>query len=668
MAEKTHKEGDRRKRKDDFGRDEFFVYSETLDTWLPQNTYLDMFPISQEEMPQDVGTKERNVGLTQRAGIQGLMQGALGLPAFAGDVVFGAAPIAIRQALGDERGYTEEELTPFTSSLRYGSERLADVLGKPRPVTPGEKRLVDYGGGGISAFSGAALSKLLSRAPAIGEKTAAALKEIGTSPGAQTTAAVGGMAGAEIAPQLAPGADEDVRSALSFGGGLLGAIGGGTAAGLTTGISRAAISPFTKEGRELDVGTLMRNMSLNPEQSIFEMQRGVPSVSGVKPLTADVARDPGLAGLEIGVRSASDASNRIAGQRLGNLQVLRGEMDRLARTAGPEDRTAVTERMKQVRAELTNPMREQAFSAMNKNILPENARTSINLVLGRQLDNILTSDRGAGEGAQSVINWTKGRIDNAILDPKVKGDFFRRLYEIRKDLREKTLAPSTDDQTRTFKSGAPVAEEVIRTIDDILDSAAGGNKAWQSYLENFSQASRRMERIGLLQDIQARSLGTVEDIETRQFLLSAPKMAQVLRSRQAEIDETLTRVQKERLNAIMRDLQAGSSTTAPQVRPPTSGTIKNLTMANFIARTLGGNAAENPAVQTIFRPLQWLAKIPQEQAEELLVDAMLDPKLGALLMQKADPKNVATFADALRDSYRATLYQAPASGLLSGGR
>ncbi|MFO0210044.1 MAG: ferredoxin--nitrite reductase, partial [Pseudanabaena sp.] len=77
--------------------------------------------------------------------------------------------------------------------------RLADVFGKPRPVTPGEQRLVDYGGGGVSALSGAALSRLLGRAPAIGEKTAAALKELGTSPGAQTAAAVGGMAGAEIA-------------------------------------------------------------------------------------------------------------------------------------------------------------------------------------------------------------------------------------------------------------------------------------------------------------------------------------------------------------------------------------------------------------------------------------------------------------------------------------
>lgn len=669
---KQYREGDLVERDRPDGSKEYFVFSESLGTWMPREQYLEAFPV----LPKDIGTKERSIGLAQRAGIQGIMQGVLGLPSFAGDVAFGAIPSLATQALGGEP-YSAERLMPFTSSLQYGSERLADVLGKPRPVTPEERRMVDYAtvgtGGGVSALSSKLLSRLASRsgaalispsAPTAAERAQTALREAGTAPGVQTVAATSAAAGSDILPQLAPGSSPEMQSLLSIGGGLLGGVAGGTAAGGTKAVTTLATAPFTRTGRETNVGSLMRQMALNPEQSIFEMERYQPSVRGVKPLTAEASKDVGLAGAEPVIRSTADTANQIAAQRLANARVLREEMDRLARTADPQERDAIIARMQSVREQLTAPMRNDAFAAMNKNVKPDMARQSIGLVIGNQLDNIAASDRGAGEGAQAVLNWTKNRIDQAVLDPKIKGDFFRRLYEVRKDLREKTLAPSLDEQSRTFKSGAPVAEDVIRAIDDILDSAAGGGDAWKNYLANFSAASRRQERVGLLQDIQQSALGTTADVESGRFLLSAPGMARAIRSRQTEINETLTSVQRKRLNAVLNDLQAGSAPTAPGVRPPTSGTARNITMANFIGRTLGAGAVDSPAVQTLFRPLQWLSQMPEQQAQELLVNAMLDPKLAAMLMRKATPENVATFGDMMRDSYRATLYATPSSGLL----
>lgn len=669
---KQYKEGDVVERDRPDGSKEYFVFSEATGSWMPKEQYLETFPT----LPSDFGTKERNIGLAQRAAIQGLAQGPLSLPAFAGDVAFGAIPSLATQALGGEP-YTAEQLTPFSSSLRYGSERLADVLGKPRPETPEERRAVDYAtagmGGGISALSSKLLSRMVggvipgittASAPSGAERAQVILREAGAAPGVQAAAATGATIGADVLPQFYPGASPEMQNLLGIGGGLLGGIAGGTVAGVGRSVSSLASAPFTKAGREMNVGSLMRRMALNPEQSIFEMERYKPSVSGVRPLTAEASKDIGLAGAETVIRSTADTTNQIAAQRLANARVLREEMDRLARTADPQERDAIIARMQSVREQLTAPMRNDAFNAMNANVKPDMARQSINLVLGRQLDTIAASDRGAGEGAQSVINWTKGRIEKAVLDPKIKGDFFRRLYEVRKDLREKTLAPSLDEQSRTFKSGAPVAEDIIRTIDDILDSAAGGGDAWKNYLANFAEASRRQERIGLLQDIQQAGIGTTADIESGRFLLSAPKVAQAIRSRQTEINETLTGVQRKRLNNILSDLQAGAAPTAPGVRPPTSGTAKNITMANFIGRTLGGGAVDSPAVQTIFRPLQWLSQMPEEQAQELLVNAMLDPKLAAMLMKNATPENISTFGDMMRESYRATLYSAPSSGLL----
>lgn len=630
--------------------------------------------------------KRRAIELAQRTAIQGITQGVFGIPAFAGDVLFGAAPSLLTQALGGEP-YTGDRLTPFSSSVRYAGESLADLLGKPRPETEAEKAAVRYGTTGISALGGAGLATATSRllpkavsAPPVSgnllrpnvmapaERSRVAAAELGAAPAAQTGAAVGGELGADVG-ELAAGDDASAKRSAAFrtGGSLLGTVLGGSTSGVSSAAGSTASQPFTVPGREISVGSLLRNMAANPDQAIFNLERSRANVPGVQPLTADSAKDIGLAGFETGVRSGADMTNLIAAQRLANSRVLRQEMDRLARTSDPAERDAVIAKMQAIRSEMTKPMREQAFASMDANISPELAQRGIALSVDDVLKKINSSERGAGEGAGAVINWTRGRLKDQILGPNVEGNFFRRLYEIRKDLREKTLAPTTDEQTRAFKSGAPVAEDIIRTIDDILDSAAGGNKSWQSYLENFAASSRRQERIGLLQDIQQRSIGTTADIESGRFMLSAPAMTRAIRNRQSEINETLTSVQQKRLNNILLDLQQGSAPTAPGARPPTSGTVKNITMANLIGRTLGGQASDSAALRTLIKPLEWLTNVPEEKAQELLVKAMIDPKLAALLMQKADPKNVATFSDSLRDSARGSIYAAPRSGLLGQG-
>lgn len=672
MAEK-YKDGDRVQRNRPDGSKEYFVFSESLQSWLPQEQYLELFP----KLPADFGTKERSFGLAQRAAIQGLAQGPLSLPALAGDVVFGAIPAFVTQAFGG-KPYTAEQLMPFTSSMQYGGEKLADILNKPRPVTPEEQRLVNLGSAAYGAGASAGVMKLLKSVipvspsvttpstPAMAQRFRDIATEAAVAPKTQAAAATGAVAGADILPRFVPGESPGVKEAFGLAGGVLGGLAGGTTAGLTKSISSLVTQPFTRGGREMNVGALMRQMALNPEQSIFEMEQYKPVVPGVRPLTAEASKDIGLAGAETPIRSAVDISSRIAEQRLENMRILRREMDRLARTSDPAERDAIIQKMQEVRDQMTAPMRNAAFADMDQRIPPAQARQSIQLVLGAQLDNIATSERGAGEGADAVLRWTRNRLESGILDPKVQGDYFRRLYEIRKDLRAKTVAPTIDETSRTFKSGAPVAEDIIRAIDDILDSAAGGNNSWKSYLENFALASRRQERVGLLQDVQQASMGSVADVGTGTFMLSAPKLAGAIRSRQSEINETLTSVQQKRLNNILRDLQANAAAGAPGAKPLNSSTVKNITMAALIGRALGGNAFESPIVRTIFKPLEWLSSIPEERARDLLVDAMLDPKLGALLMKKASPENIITLGDMMRESYRATLYATPSAGLLSG--
>jgi hypothetical protein len=73
-----------------------------------------------------------------------------------------------------------------------------------------------------------------------------------------------------------------------------------------------------------------------------------------------------------------------------------------------------------------------------------------------------------------------------------------------------------------------------------------------------------------------------------------------------------------------------------------------MTIANLVGRMLGEKYATNTTVQTLARPLQWMYKLPEERVQALLVDAMLDPKLAADLMARANIVRVGGLSERLR--------------------
>jgi hypothetical protein len=50
----------------------------------------------------------------------------------------------------------------------------------------------------------------------------------------------------------------------------------------------------------------------------------------------------------------------------------------------------------------------------------------------------------------------------------------------------------------------------------------------------------------------------------------------------------------------------------------------------------------------VTRPLSWVYKLPDEKVRELIVDAMLDPKLAAQLMREGTPQNIQTLSESFR--------------------
>ena len=71
-------------------------------------------------------------------------------------------------------------------------------------------------------------------------------------------------------------------------------------------------------------------------------------------------------------------------------------------------------------------------------------------------------------------------------------------------------------------------------------------------------------------------------------------------------------------------------------------------MGNLIGRVFSESMADNTTLRTMTRPLDFLYKLPDQQIQQLLVEAMLDPKLAAMMMGKANVMKVEPLAQSLR--------------------
>jgi hypothetical protein len=102
----------------------------------------------------------------------------------------------------------------------------------------------------------------------------------------------------------------------------------------------------------------------------------------------------------------------------------------------------------------------------------------------------------------------------------------------------------------------------------------------------------------------------------------------------------------------MRDLDRSASITSAVAQRPGSDTFKNFSTANLIGAVFSDALASNTTLRTLARPLDFLYKLPDEQISRLMVEAMLDPKLAAQMMQKATTMSIKPVATQLRRKAR----------------
>jgi hypothetical protein len=556
-------------------------------------------------VPGNLSDLPRQLGLTARAAITG----ATALPAIGADALTGLINmIAGRQVM-----------QPSSQAL----QSLMTQAGVPEPKTAQERVVQDIGG----AMAGVSGPGLLA-----GKMGPMAKEFFMGSPQAQAAAAIGGAAAGGTARESDLGPVAQTLAAIT--GSI--APGGVTATQALGRGAKEAVRPFTEAGREVITGNVLRSLARDPEAAIKAAESYQARVPGYQPTTSQATRDLGLISAETPIRSMASMGQFEAQASAANQARLK-ILDQMAK-----DKTALEGAIKK-RDEVTAPLREQAFS----NPVDETAfNTAVyENVLGK-IDAISASDVGARKTVQKAMDFARQTVEGGLGSPT-------RLYEARKDLRDAAQG-LLDKEGSAYSLAKKQLEEVIRAVDDAIESGAPGYK---DYLQKYATSSRGIERLEAAQEFRGKVLSTTPDpSRVGDFLISQPAFTRAIRA--AEKDTDLSKTQLAVLKRVAEDLDSGVLNRAGKV--PGSDTFKNLSTANIIGGVIGKQMfGEVPAaVNKTVAPLNWLYNGTDDQIRELLVSAMLDPKLAADLMKKANVMTVEPLSQALKKKAIAAGYGA----------
>jgi hypothetical protein len=550
-------------------------------------------PVEKRSTTEELG---RQLGLTTRAGITGVA----GLPLLAGDALNNLYNL-ISQGVQAGTGYNIGRLPMASQS----AQQLMTRAGLPEAETKQEKVVQDIS----SAIAGVGGTAKLAQTLA---PRAAGTEILSSSIPLQITGATGG-AGAAAAGREYGDVGMGGQIGLSLLGGMVAptsvSVGVPVAARTATNIVR----PFTQAGRETIAGKILNQLADNPELAVSRMAGYKAPVGGYTPTTAQASRDIGLISAEQGIRGL-DVEGMFAKQASQANKARTQILDQMAK-----DKETIAEVINK-REIITAPLRERAFAQSKET--PEQIQSAISLVVNKQIDDILASDAGKRGTVQNAMKFAKDAISRA--------DSVGSLYEVRKDLRAAAQG-LLDREGSAYSQAKAQLENVIRSVDDVIDSSAVGYK---DYLKVYSNISKQVDRMEELQALKGKVTSTIPDpINDDLFMLSQAGFAKAIRN--LPKDTAIPKGQRMVLEKISKDLDEGVLGRA--TKPAGSDTFKNMSTANLIGGIIGKQIfGEVPQVlQKVAAPMNWLFNGTDDQIRTLLVESMLDPKLASKLMTKA---------------------------------
>lgn len=497
-------------------------------------------------------------------------------------------------------------------------------MGLPEPKTVQERVVQDIAGAG---YGTAGIAKLAGQAaPLLPEMGRNVAQFFAQSPQAQTAAALSASTAGGLLREgeFSPG----VQMLGAMGAGMV-APGGPTLSSTQRVLAApsAMVKPFTQEGREVMVGNVLRNLATNPERAITNLQQATPTVPGVRVTTAAGARDPGLAAAETPIR-ALDQSGAFPSVLSANQQAL---MESFRRLSGKPGSIEAAEAKRQ---SITAPMRESAFA----NAQPVSVEPIAAAIQGITI-NPATQRQTVDQAMKYVTDLLAKRVDpeTGTINPMA-------LYSVRKDITD-AMAGKLSGDLANLRLARGQLNDLLPVIDATIEAGAPG---FNRYMQQFAKSSSAIDQMRLLQGIEGKVTTGQPNLMTGEPVLAASALRRQVAAKSDEIGAQLSPAAQKRLENIINEINRGQAATAPGVKAPGSNTFQNMSMGNLIGRVFSESLADNTTLRTMTRPLDFLYKLPDQQIQQLLVNAMLDPQLAAQMMSKASIMKVEPLAKSLR--------------------
>jgi len=553
----------------------------------------------------DVG---RQLGLTARAGVTG----ALGLPTLASDAL-----VSLINMMGGN--------LPMPSQAQ---QQLLTTAGIPEAKTDQEKRAQDIASAIGGVLGGGGIGKALP--PAL-----SATKELLTqSPVFQATSAGAGALGSALAREEGMGPYEQLGLGMLAGtvapSAGTAAIIAGQAAGRG---GRELVRPLTEAGREKIAGEALRAISRDPERAIQNIEAYQQQVPGYTPTTPQAARDIGMMGAFPAVK-AMDPTGKFTEQFISANEARMKILNRMAK-----DKKTLDDAIER-RDAITNPIREKAFA--ESTVTPEEFVPTLQKVVDR-IDEILASSKGKQEPVQKALRFAKSKFTNEEVPILTPDD----AYSVRKDLYRASQG-LLDKEQGVYRLAAGELRDVMRVLDEQIESAAPG---YRDYMQKYAKIQEGINRLEAAQTIRdkARSttpLSTDPQMST-EYAIARPQFIRAVRDLQDDPKIKLSKTQIALLQRVARDLDESSFERAKQ---PGSNTFANFSIANILGNVVGKQMIGNlPATMTKgIQSLDWLYRGPDDKIRELIVDAMLDPKMAARMMRSATSREMIPVSEDLK--------------------
>lgn len=409
---------------------------------------------------------------------------------------------------------------------------------------------------------------------------------------------------------------------VQFGAGLAGGIG----IPMATSAGAGLVAPLIGRGREQIVGNTLNRFAMNPGAAQIAAQSAKEYVPGSLPTTGQATSDIGLISLERGLLNQAPNNALLAGryeQQNAARSALLGDLAQTpeALNAAIAARKAASDPFYKSGVEGVGPLATAAFGVTDPNL----ARDVINVVARLDKSPILNkaSQLAALEG----------------IDLRNPANSMRGLQFIKMAL--------DDSIENSFSGGIGKTEKraLTQVRSDLLDVMGKISPDYAKANAAFKAGSVPVNQMETLQDIQSR-VTNAATTTTGENVVSPAKWFNVVTKNSADLKKVLSADQMQILENIGSDLDRGAR-LATAGKAVGSNTMQNLSTANVLGALLTRGAAQSPAVQSLARPLSWLYKLPEQAVQDLMYQAMLDPKLAAQLMTRASTNNLAAVGDGL---------------------